>query len=83
MLITIYEAFIWAYLDYGDILYDQAFNNLFEEKLESVQYHVCLGLTGAIRGTSKKTTYQEMGLESLPDQRSCRKFYLFYKVLEN
>ena len=62
MLITIYEAFIWAYLDYGDILYDQAFNNLFEEKLESVQYHVCLGLTGAIRGTSKKKNLSRNGI---------------------
>ena len=34
-LITIYKAFIWSHLDYGDVLYDQAFNNSFKEKLES------------------------------------------------
>ena len=40
-------------------LYDQAFNNLFKEKLESFQYNTCLALTGAIRGTSKEKIYQE------------------------
>ena len=35
MLITIYKAFTRPHLDYGDILYDQAFNNSFKEKLES------------------------------------------------
>ena len=33
LLITIYKAFIWSHLDYGDVLYDQAFNNSFKEKL--------------------------------------------------
>ena len=53
-LITIYKAFIRSHLDYGDVLYDQAFNNSFKEKLESFQYNACLALTGAIRGTSKE-----------------------------
>ena len=34
-IITIYKAFIRPHLDYGDVLYDQAFNNSFKEKLES------------------------------------------------
>ena len=54
-LITIYKAFIQPHLDYGDILYDQAFNNSFKEKLESIQYNnACLALTIAIRGVSKE-----------------------------
>ena len=53
-LITIYKAFIQPHVDYGDVLYDQAFNNLFKEKLESIQYNACLALTRAIRGTSKE-----------------------------
>ena len=52
-----YKAFIWPHLDYGDVLYDQAFNNLFKEKLEPNQYIVCLALAGAIRGTSKVKIY--------------------------
>ena len=82
-LITIYKAFIRPHLDYGDVLYDQAFNNSFKEKLESFQYNACLALTGAIRGTSKEKIYQELGFESLRDRRWCRKLCLFYKVLEN
>ena len=34
-LITIYKAFVRPHLDYGDILYDQAFNLSFQQKLES------------------------------------------------
>ena len=36
-LITICKAFVRPHLDYGDILYDQAFNNSFHYRLESVQ----------------------------------------------
>ena len=32
-LITLQKAFIRPHLDYGDVLYDQAFNNTFKEKL--------------------------------------------------
>ena len=66
-LITIYKAFIRPHLDYGDVLYDQTFNNSFNEKMESVQYIECLALTAAMRGTSKEKIYQELGLESLRD----------------
>ena len=36
-LVTIYKSFIRLPLDYGDILYDQTFNNIFHKKLESIQ----------------------------------------------
>ena len=36
-LITISKAFDRPYLDYGDILYDQAYNMSFHHKLESIQ----------------------------------------------
>ena len=54
-LITIYKAFIRPHLDYGDVIFDQAFNNSFHQRLESIQYNAALAITGAIRGTSKKT----------------------------
>ena len=53
-LVTIYKAFVRPYLDYGDVLYDQAFNNYFQEKIESIQCNVCLAITGAIRGMSRE-----------------------------
>ena len=51
-LITLYKAFVRPHLDYGDIIYDQAHNASFHQKLESLQYNVCLATTGAIRGSS-------------------------------
>ena len=81
-LITIYQAFVRPHLDYGDVLYDQAFNSSFHEKLEFIQYNACLALTGAIRGISKEKLYQELGLESLQIRRY-RKLCLFYKIYKN
>ena len=82
-LVTIYKAFIRPHLDYGDVLYDQAFNNSFHAKMESIQYNACLAITGAIRGTSREKIYQELGLESLQLRHWYRKLCLFYKVFKN
>ena len=81
-LVTIYKAFARLHLDYGDVLYDQAFNNSFHAKIESTQYSACLAITRAIRGTSREKIYQELGLESLQLRRWYRKLCLFYKVFE-
>ena len=62
--ITIYKPFSRAHLGYEDILYDQAYNMSFYQKLESIQCNACLAITGAIQGTSKEKLYQEIGLES-------------------
>ena len=35
-LITIYKSFIRSRLDYGDIIYDQAYNVYFHQKIESI-----------------------------------------------
>ena len=82
-LVTIYKAFVRPHLDYGDILYDQAFNNSFHDRLESIQYNACLAITGAIRGTSREKLYQELGLEPLRLRRWYRKLCLFYKFFKN
>ena len=66
---TIYKAFVRLHLDYGDILYDQAFNLSFHQKLESIHCRACLVKTDAIRGTSREKIYQELGLESLQSRR--------------
>ena len=82
-LSPIYKAFIRPHLDYGDILYDQAYNMSFHQKLESIQYNACLAITGAIRGTSKEKLYQEIGLESLQLRRWYRKLGMFYKIFKS
>ena len=68
-LLTIYKCFIRPHLDYVDIIYDQAYNLSFHQKLESIQYKTALALTVAIRGSSKEKFYQELGLESLQLRR--------------
>ena len=79
-LTTTYKAFVRPHLDYGDILYDQAYNMSFHHKLESIQYNAFLAITGTIQGTSKEKLYQELGLESLQLRRWYRKLVMFYKI---
>ena len=43
--------------------------NEFRQKIEPVQYKACLGITGAIRGTSKEKLYDELVLEFLQLER--------------
>ena len=47
-LLTIYKSFLRPHLDYGDVIYDRAFNESFQNKLESVQYKAALVITGTI-----------------------------------
>ena len=77
-----YKAFVRPNLDYGDILYDQAFNLSFQQKT-SIQYRACLAITCAIRGTSRKKIYQELGLESLQSGWWYRKLAMFYIIYKN
>ena len=76
-LITIYKASVRPHVHYGDVIFDQAFNNSFHQSLESIQYNAALVITGAIRGTSKAKLYQELGFESLQSRRWFRKLSLF------
>ena len=79
-LLTIYKSFIRPHLDYGDIIYDQAYNASFHQKLELLQNNACIAITGAIRDTSREKVYEELGLESLQLRRWFRKLSCFYKL---
>ena len=72
-LVTIYKAFFRSHLYYEDILYDQAFNNNFHNRLKSIQYNACLAIAEAIKGTSRGKLYKDLGLEPLRFQRWYRK----------
>ena len=72
-LITIYKLFIRPHLDYGDMIYDQTFNMLFQQKMETTQYNVALAITGktlpkTLPGknftSSREKLYQELGFET-------------------
>ena len=80
-LLTIYKTFTRSQLDFGDVIYDLAYNSSFHEKLESIQCNGCLAITGIIRGTSSEKLYQELGLESQKSRRWFRKLCHFYKIL--
>ena len=57
-LMTIYKAFVRAHLDYGDVIYDEAYNDIFRQKRQSIQYNACSSLSISIRGSSIEKPYQ-------------------------
>ena len=79
-LLTIYKSFIRPHLDYSDIIYDEAYNSSFHQK---IQYNSALAITGAIRRTSKENLYQELGLESLEKDDGIEKFVIFIRSSTN
>ena len=83
VLLTIYKSFIKPHLDYGDIMYDKAFNGSFHAKLESLQHNTTLAITGAIIGSSTENIYVKLGLEPLKWRRWYRQLSFLYKVLKS
>ena len=77
-----YKAFVKLQLDYGDKIYDEAYNETFHQKLESMQYNACLALSEAIRESSREKPCQELGLQSLQRRRWYRKRSSFYKIFK-
>ena len=67
-------------MDYADIIYDQPNNDSFKNKLERIQYHAALAITGAIRGNSRDKIYKELGLESFQSKRSLHLLCTFHKI---
>ena len=45
-LITIFKSFIRPHFDYGDMIYDRAYNTSFHQNIESIQCNVALAITG-------------------------------------
>ena len=82
-LITIKKSFTRPHLGYGDVIFDQTYNNSFRESLESLQYNASLTITGAIRGISKEKLCQELALESFQHRHCFRKLCTFYKTFKN
>ena len=47
-LLTIYKTSIKPHIDYGDIIYDQAYNASFHQKLELLQYNNRFGVPSTL-----------------------------------
>ena len=82
-LISLDKSFIRLHLDYADIIYGQPNNLSLRNKIEICQYNAALAITGAIRGSSKKRLYQELGFECLSSRRWLRKLFTFYEIARN
>ena len=80
-LLTLCKSFIRHHLDYGDVIYDQHYNNSSHQKLESIQYNAAT--TGSIRGSSREKLYQELYLESSQQRRWFGKLCCFFKITKN
>ena len=80
-LLAIYKSFVRTHVDYGDVISDLPANSNLSGKTESVQYNAVLALSAPIRRTSKKKSYQELGLESLKDRRLLRRMSYLYKII--
>ena len=44
------------HLEYVDIIYDQLNNEIFTQKIESIQYNTSRAITGPIKGASQSCT---------------------------
>ena len=80
-LITIFKSFIRPLRDYGDIIYDWAYNTSFHQNIESIQCNAALAITGAVRGSSREKLYQELGFDSLQQGRWYRKLCCLFKKI--
>ena len=63
------SSFVKPHLDYGDEIFDKAYIHSFQQRLESCQYKASLTVLSAIKGSSPKNFYQELGLESLQSRQ--------------
>ena len=74
-----YKMFVRPHLDYADVIYHIPHTiNIFDssitlnplmEKIERVQYHSALAITGCWKGSNQNNLYEELGWESLSDRR--------------
>ena len=80
-LLMICNSFVQPQLDYGDRVYDNLANESIINKLERVQYKVCLLITGAIQVTLRESFYKELVLVSPQSRRWYGKMIFFYKIL--
>jgi len=53
------------------------------ERIEKVQYHAALAITGTWQGSNRNKLYDELGWESLSDRRWCRRLIQLYKIRNN
>ena len=78
-MITIFKSFIRPHLDYGDIIYDRAFNTSFHQNIDLIQDNAALAITGAVRRTSREKLFQELGFEPFKKDAGIENFVVYLK----
>ena len=81
--IPYYLQIIRFHLDYGDIIYDRAYNTSFSQNIESVQCNVLLEIAGAFRGYSREKLYEKLSSESLQERSWYRNLCCLFKKINN
>ena len=79
MLINIFKSFLRPHLDYGDVIYDRAYNTSFHQNIESIQYNAALAITGAVRRTSREELSRVRLWTSLTKVASIENFAVYLK----
>ena len=78
---TIYELFSRTHLDYGDVIYDRASNELLIPPNSWIS-STAIAITGAMRGSSFEKVFQGLDPETLKSRSRLRKFCRFYKLIK-
>ena len=55
-------------LGYSDVMFDQTYNNSFQQGFESLQYKATLTVTGVIKCSSTEKLFWELELESIKNR---------------
>ena len=88
-----YKAFVRSHFDYCNIIYHIPYHqnqtplgmtlNSLLGKVERVQYHAALAITGAWHGSSRSKLYEELGWQTLSDRRMSRRILQTHKIFNN
>ena len=80
-LLTISKSFTQPHLDYGNTIYDHPSKKSILNRVELIQYHAALAITGKTRGSSSQKLFQKFELENLHQRRCIRHLCFLYKVI--
>ena len=79
---VIYLSYVKSITDYADMLLSNL-SLLQEHKLEQIQYHAMLTVTGCVFGTSQVNLQKELGWNTLKQFRTMHRLIFIYKVENN
>ena len=64
------------------MIFDKAYNNSFQQRLESLQHKASLAITGAIKGSPTEKHYEEPGVESPQNRQWFQERSVIYNIVK-